>query len=44
MPINRIELLEKRTRLHGGKGYLTTIRVIAGCSGSFFGGLKCSLG
>lgn len=40
MPINILELLEKRTRLHGGKGYLTTVRVIAGCNGSFFDGLN----
>ncbi len=36
MPINIIALLEKCTRLHGGKGYLTTVRVIARCNGSFF--------
>lgn len=30
-----IELLEKRIRLHGGKEYLTTVRVIAECNGSF---------
>lgn len=44
MPINILELLEKRTRLHGGKEYLTTVRVIAGCNGSFFDGVKYSLG
>ena len=37
MPIYMIALLEKWTRLHGGNGYFTTVRVIARCNGSFFG-------